>query len=171
MLLFICSILLTCKEAKRFTLTLSLSDSNSVNLCSVQLELRPLNAPLSLCVPWLAPHEGQSGAARVLPALNHHCLPVRRNYNYTELESLLRQTAVFLCFFSLHPSLTHIHTLRVHQVNCNCLYWLQLSPELHGMNHSSTPLWQAFALWWSFTSEKRSAGIAWASSQLWPSNM
>ncbi len=90
---------------------------------------------------------------------------------YTELKSQLSQTAVFLFFLSLHPSPTHIHTLRIHQFDCNCLYWLQLSPELHGMNHSSPPSWQAFTPRWSFASERNSAGFVWASSQLWPSNM
>jgi len=55
---------------------------------------------------------------------------------FAELNPHFSQSSIFF-FFSFHPSLTktHTHILWMHQLNCKCLHRLQLSPELHAMNH------------------------------------
>ena len=149
----------------------SLGGGVGVFLSDSGVELRPLNAPLSVCVPWPAPHERHGTAAHVLPTLNHRCfLPVRRNYKHVHRAEIpARSDSGCFSLFSHFIPLQLTYTLWTHQLNCNCLYWL--SPERHGMNHSSPPPRPALTPRWSFTSERSSAGFVWACSQLWPSNM
>lgn len=143
----------------------------TLHCCSVCLGLKSLKAA------WLYSIIGPAGVSRYRGS-SPYCIiavfPMRETINLAYKHSGLKSQLCIFFFFCPHPSLSHIHTLGIYHLHCNCLRWLHLSPELRSMNHFPVPRRQVLAPRWSFASEKSSCGFVWASSQpasrRWPSN-